>query len=309
MRREQMRNAIDLDALLKEFASSPQATAIRRAMKQPCPEPAAVAAFCQGKWDEQREQEFRRHLLGCPTCAALVAQQRHPSEELLLCYVSNLIPTGPAGTLLRDRLAWHLQACAPCHMQVEQVTLEILQWTTLQQTLERIGWVQQLVSALASAAQVVPRSTAARGGARAALGIGEEVTALVFDKAGQLLVDAQGEPHTVRFEVLDAKIDRQRGLLVQLLTEEQAYCLPEKPVATVQVALHHHAQRLCFPPVPIRRGPRGTPRVSGVATLRAQLAVEMALDVIPTEAIRVTVQLSGDTKGERTHGDVSSLQR
>jgi hypothetical protein len=308
MKREQMRNAIDIDALLQEFASSPQAAAIRQAMKQPCREPAEVEAFCQGKWDEQRAQEFRRHLIGCPTCAQLITQLRHPSEELLLCYANNHIPIGPAGTLLRERLAWHLRACDTCRMQVEQATLEILHWATLQRTLERIGRVQQLVNALASASQAAPRRMAPIGGRGARLSAGETIEALVFDATGRLVVDAQGEPDTVRFDVRHAEIDRQRELVVRLSTTDEPYCRPGSAPATVQIALQHAAQRLCFRPVPIRPRLSPTRLPVGMVVLQESLGVATETLTIPADALRLTVHLSSDTRGESTHGHMSSVQ-
>jgi hypothetical protein len=260
--------------------------------------------------------QLRQHLLGCSRCAQHVTQLRggelpevlraHPAEDLLLYYVHDCIPEGPLGARLREEIAGHLQACEECRAQVAQVTLEVLQWTESQQ---KLAWVQHFVTGLGALAvqqQVLAQQAAAR---RAAVlrtqgrgvkrsGAGGELLAFVFDAAGKLVLDAAGQPCTVHFTVHEARIDPQRGLFLQLITRDEPYCYGEGRAYTIQVSLQHQGQSLSFPPTELRAGAANAPSPTGVATIRAKLGVEIAIQQLPVEALRLTVQRRGNTRGE-----------
>lgn len=171
-------------------------------------------------------------------------------------------------------------------------SLDILEWSERQPTSAQVKWVRHLVTqlllTLTQPKAMERRVSFGRSG-------GSEITALVLDTAGQPVVDAAGYFCTVRFAVLRADIDRERGLFVQLATTEAPYCQPGGAVYTVQVALQHGAKCLRFPPVPLCPGEPNTPYPSGVATIRAKLGVAIAVPSIPLEALRLTVRPASST--------------
>lgn len=315
MRKERMWNPIDIDELLRAFAASPQAAALRAAIRaQPCPAPEAVAAFCRGEWAEPQAQQFQRHLLGCPTCAQHVARLRHTQPapaEVLLSHLHYVIPAGPAGAQLGERIARHLQACDACRAECAQV-VELLHWTdALHQAWAQLAWVRQLVTGLSVLALTHQqrRHQAAARGRDASKGqrrpAGEEVTGVVLDAAGRLVVDATGAPRTVPFTVHRTFIDRQRRLAVELQTADTTYCQPGGPVYTVHGALPYEHQPLCFAPAAICPGDPASPYPSGVATVRAELGSLGEVHPLPLAALRLTIQ--PQESGGSAHGDVPHL--
>ena len=140
MKKRKLRHDIDLDGLLKDFVGTPQGGQFREAIKTcDCLTTAEAERYFLGEFQEDVSRRLRAHLLGCPTCARLVARYLHPSSNLLLCYVMNAIPPGSVGNRLRKEIAEHIQTCDEC---LDQTVLEICQWSEVQRAIVEISWVQ-----------------------------------------------------------------------------------------------------------------------------------------------------------------------
>jgi hypothetical protein len=179
--------------------------------------------------------------------------------------------------------------------------MEIRGWSEVEQAIVRTSWVQQLLIGLREMAitrrgQVWgtrhTRGVIRTRGGPVGRGDKEEVSALVFDEEGKLVLDPGGNPCAVPFTVLRACIDPKRGLLVELSTTHDTDPVQGKPFTTVQVSLQHGSRRLTFSPEQLQPDERGVPQSKRFAALRVELGVRIDLPRLPVEALRLTVHPS-----------------
>jgi hypothetical protein len=194
------------------------------------------------------------------------ADASHPDAALVICYATGRIPRA-LGDALRESLVRHLEACASCRDEMVEALRPDLT-IDLEEAAARHEQVSELFAGLAALVAAQHRLARQTEGGRllrsglprgASRGTGSDVSALVFDQGGELVLQADGRPRTVSFTMQRADVDEERRLVIQLASADPVVQRETQPAASVQITIRHEGLRLRLPRADIRAGGMATP--------------------------------------------------
>lgn len=224
-----------------------------------------------GAWFESRKEDLRKQVQarldsGTETC---------PSAALLRTLAGGQVPRTRAGDGLRERLDQHVAGCMRCQ-GIHAMRM------TIQRALDAgIASVDEAVARILAGLHEIASRVApvAVPGYRAVPG--SMLGALVFDGDGLLLLDADGQPVVVRFDVVRAELSDDGRLVLDLSTADRAYWKSDERSFVVAASIEHESTQVVLPDEEILG--------EGRVTIIAQLVPGFALKQLPTEAIVIAL--------------------
>jgi hypothetical protein len=214
------------------------------------------------EWFRRNERRIVAGLAAKGAAAEVLPWSRCPSVGLLYRYVSNDLPDTTGGGLVRAQIQRHFVRCRQCvflaedfrsAMQGRRIALGDL---AAQAGMAMLALGRELVDALLAAAEA-SGSPVMRRGAPGFRGEKTAVSVPVLGADGKVLVDDQGNVRQCRFELLQARIQTDGFLIVDLAADpKDLRSVGQELVASLQIIVADVA--LVMPETPVDENGRVT---------------------------------------------------
>lgn len=284
-----------------------------------CPTETKMVEFVSGALSEPERRRLKAHLPECAGCRHAVEKLRQarawftenaslvfsglaekaadagvkpwaacPAADVLERYVMSAVPATEAGDRFKARIEQHLAQCAACRQAAEEAsgrlaTMLTLSATELQRRADRtaLDALRDMLVAIraAAAARGLGRRVRAMPGFRSQPA--SSLDALVVDAHGTMVLDDEGRPERVSFDLVRAEIEGDGHFVLDLSTANQAYWESGARRFTVCATLAHENQRLVLPPERIYG--------DGRATMVGKLPTGLDIRELPIAAMWLSV--------------------
>jgi len=243
------------------------------------------------KWFAGHEGQILSGLAAKGAAAGIFPWSRCPSTGLIYRYANRQLPDTKGGLILKAEIQQHFNRCPQCLRLSNDFSAGTagrrvsLREVTAQAGMAILEWFRSLGDALLAAAQATGSPALHRGapGYR-----GEDVATLaapVVGPEGQVLVDDQGKAQECRFDVIQAAIQNDGFLLVDLAAKDRPYFQTDRGQYSASLRLVGPDSLLEVGGSPIDEG--------GRVTFTGLLPNCQSVAVLPLSVLDVTVHQSG----------------
>lgn len=293
--------------LLESLIMQPNYTA------QACLSESLAVSFALGRISPTVATEIGRHLGVCDGCAQIVrdlqlevddleARERllsrvltqisaHPSDLTLSFYCQGLIPKTEGGIAYSQRIESHLRECEICYRRSVRFlelanTMKSLHYRDITSSQKDQEFVPRIIAGMTQLAvvQALARSRRQMSPYR---GAGSEiVTAPVLGADGNILLNQAGEPWTVDFGLIAARIKTGGACQLHLSTADSSVLPSEGRRFAVGANLEWEGHRIELP--------NDTVHADGQVYIEVPLSPELPAGNLPAQMINLVVRSVAD---------------
>lgn len=284
-----------------------------------CPNEVKLSEFVVGTISDVERDRMEQHLSGCSECAqdaqrlqtarrwfrdhqddifADVAAKASlagiepwassPSADELRVYFLNMVPESDAGRRFKQRIETALGDDSVCRdlagkIRANLATMVIIRLEGIRESADKETTAALRAMLLAiqavSLARRAPRRALAKPGYRGH--VTTSVHAMLLDHQGKMMLDDQGRPEKVAFEVVKAGLEADGHFILDLSTAERQ--LWEKPdnQFILSASIHSENRRLVLPGEKIRS--------NGRVTIVCQLLRGFEIRELPLSSVSLSV--------------------
>jgi hypothetical protein len=284
-----------------------------------CPTEQKLVDFIMGSLSTIEYKRLKKHLADCSDCLKLADKLQKNSQwfadnkthmfaglldkaakvgvepwasclslDVLHGYIMNNVPDTRRGALLRKRIETHLQGCKSCRESTGKlkVGLErsiIVTMADLEQKADEAtrAIVRGMLLAIRSvaAARGYGNIVSAMPGFRSQFA--SSVSALLLDQDGRIVLDDNGHPRKVKFDLIRAEVGRDGHVLIDLSTTDRNFWESKDHTFKVSAALQQENRKLILPSEKICS--------DGRVTVAGNLVSGIEIRVLPISAMIFTV--------------------
>ena len=246
-----------------------------------------------GEWFRANESQILAGLAHKGTLAGVQPWATCPSVQLLYGYLEGDVPDIAGGRILTTQIEQHLEKCPNCATIAHEyraaagpsVSMLDLAEKASQAVRDRLrAFLDDLLRT--TRAQGVPEFVRAAPGYRGERGYrstdAPSVTAPVVGPNKKILVDDQGQPRLCRFGIVEASIQKDGFVTVDLSVADREYHARPDQHYVISLSILAKDLRLALPDTSIDE--------QGRATLTGMLPEGVHIESVPPGALHVTVR-------------------
>jgi len=222
------------------------------------------------------------------------------SQDVLQGYFSCKVPNTDPGELLKKQIETHLRECKTCCETAEEVKTSlarpfVVNMTDLAQRFDEaaLAIMSEVLHAIKSIAVTrgVGNIVHAMPGFRSQSV--SSVLALILDQNGNMVLDEEGCPKKIKFDLMRAEVATDGHLVIDLSTTNRHFWESGDSIFKLSVVLQHENRKLILPSEKIR--------LDGRVTIVSNLVSGIGIKVLPISAMFFSVIPAEENTNPKKH--------